>query len=96
MLSLKKVLEDNLIFAFAGANFTNPIFRELTGQLPYEIKIHTIHSKEEKKVEMKFRKLLDESDEPFIFIVRGKNARLKEVLFVPVPKGTGTDAILKP
>jgi hypothetical protein len=77
--------------AFAGANFTNPAFRRLSAQYPYEVAIHTIYSMDDKKKDKKLRKLLSQNDDSFILIVRGENARLEEVLFVPSKEKRDSD-----
>jgi hypothetical protein len=83
MLRLKDVMDNNLLLAFAGANFTNSAFRRLTAQYPYEVTIYTIYNMDDKKKDRKFRRLLNQSEDPFIVIIRDENARLEDVLFVP-------------
>jgi hypothetical protein len=80
---LKEVMDNNLLLAFAGANFTNSAFRRLAAQYPYEVAVYTIYSMDNKKKDKKFKKLLDQSDDPFVVIVRDENAHLEDVLFVP-------------
>ncbi len=91
MVRLKEIMDNNLLLAFAGANFTNPAFRRLSAQYPYEVTIHTIYSMDDKKKDKKLRKLLSQNEDSFILIVRDENARLEEVLFVPSKEKRDSD-----
>lgn len=84
MLSLRFVRENNLLLASAGVNFVNPKFRMLAGQFPYEIgEVHTIFFETEDKGERKFKRLLDQTKNAFLVIMRNEDARLADVVFVP-------------
>jgi hypothetical protein len=93
MKSLKEVAEANFFLALAGVTFSNPAFRRLTGQLPYNVQVHTIFADDEAKIEKKFKRLITQSEDPFIFVVRDVTAHLKEVLFVPSKEKRETAAV---
>lgn len=90
MKSLKEVRVNNLNFALAGSIFVNPVFRWVTAQYPYDVRVHTFYGHDLKKIEKKLKKLIDNQSEPFIFIIRDENAELEDVLFVPYEKKEGS------
>jgi uncharacterized protein YukJ len=75
--------KNNLLFAFLGANFTHPLFRKLTGQFPYDVPTYTIYDEDDKRIGKKIKKLIEKNDKSFIVILRGNDAELDDVLFVP-------------
>jgi|GEM_PF-2064431 hypothetical protein len=82
-MTFKDTMNNNLLLSCLGVTFVNPTFRVLTAQYPYEVTVFTLCHQDEKKKERSFKKLLDQNQQPFIVIVRGGNAQLEDVLFVP-------------
>ena len=84
MKSLEELKKNNLLFAFLGANFVQPLFRKLTAQFPYAVPTFTIYDEDNKRIGKKIKKLMEKNDGSFIVILRDNDAELDEVLFVPV------------
>jgi hypothetical protein len=83
MESLSEVARKNFILANLGADFTTPLFRQLSGQFPFEVNKYTIYGRTAKQRNKKFNKILEKDKESFVLIVRDDNANLEDVLFVP-------------
>lgn len=90
METIEEVRTNNMLISLLGINFINPVFRRIAGQLPYELPKLTISEADEKKKEMKFKKLCKEKKEPFLLIIRDEEANLEEVLFVPAREKSGS------
>jgi len=83
MKSLEELRKNNLMFAFLGANFVQPLFRKLSAQFPYNVPTYTIYDEDDKRIGKKIKRLIEKNDKSFIVILRDKDAELDEVLFVP-------------
>jgi len=83
MKSLEELRKNNLLFAFLGANFVQPLFRKLSAQFPYNVPTYTIYDEDDKRIGKKIKRLIEKNDKSFIVILRDKDAELDEVLFVP-------------
>lgn len=86
MKSLEKIRKENIIMTFMGLNFTQPVFRLLAGQTPYEVPSFTIYGTDEKKKQKKFKRILEKNENSFVVIIRDDKAELEDVLFVPSTK----------
>ncbi len=84
MKTIEEVVKNNFLLALSSINFTDSFFRGLAGQFPYEVATYTIYETDEKKMQKKFNKILNDSDEPFLIILRKQNTELGEILFVPI------------
>lgn len=82
-MTLAEIRDNNMLISCLGINFVNPVFRLFSAQFPYNVESFTIYSIDDRKKEKSFKKLLDRNSNPFLLIVRGQDAELEEVLFVP-------------
>lgn len=83
MHSLAEVARRNFSFACVGSNFITPLFRELTGQFPYEVNKYTIYGLSSKQRNKKLNRILSKDKDSFVVILRDEMANLEDVLFVP-------------
>jgi hypothetical protein len=85
MKTLKETVFNNIMLSLIGINFTNPFFRRIAGQFPYEVPTLTISESDDKEREKLFKQICKEQKESFILVIRNNEADLENILFVPSP-----------
>ncbi len=84
MITLAEHNRNNAMLALMGITFTNPFFRRMAGQYPYEVPVYTIYEDDDhKEASLKIAKLYRREQKSFCVIIRGKGAELEDILFLP-------------